>query len=242
MSQLNADTDTYPSMTFQVPPGVTQLTPYSWCNIHGFWIGDTVVLDKVAADEGGAAADCAVSSFHPDTWPSLHADFSRLQNAVFLSDVPFDESNGEKHVPYITVTDENSNGSIIVGNPEGEIHPMDGEAPHWITEIYVVDQTGAILDLTSLDPTNVDIATYEFDIPEKNANGEDVTSVKAYAWCNIHGLYEGPTVEVAAVSSSSGNAAAGTSEAENSALHIGKNGRKSVVLAGAAIVAGLNAL
>ena len=64
------------------------------------------------------------------------------------------------------------------------------EEPHWITEIYVVDQSDNIFAMTSLDPTGVDSATWDFTVPK------GVESMTAFAWCNIHGLYEGPTVTV----------------------------------------------
>ena len=64
--------------------------------------------------------------------------------------------------------------------------------PHWITELYVVDQNDKILTMKSLDPTGVDAATLDFDVPE------GTESVTAYSWCNIHGLWVGPTVEIPA--------------------------------------------
>ena len=67
----------------------------------------------------------------------------------------------------------------------------DRVEPHWITEIYVVDQTGEIMTMQSLNPTHVDIAQITFDIPSS------ATTLTAYEWCNIHGLYVGPTVDVA---------------------------------------------
>ena len=107
---------------------------------------------------------------------------------------------------------------------------MDGEAPHWITELYVVDQTGSILDLTTLDPTNVDTATYDFTVPEVNGDGEKVTSLTAYSWCNLHGLYVSPTVEISEES-------AATSEEKNAATCGGVEG---AVFMGAALLAVAN--
>jgi len=98
-----------------------------------------------------------------------------------------------KHIPYITVN-EDGTGSIIVGVEPDPVHPMIGSDgitdPHWITEVYVVDaDTGKIITMKSLDPTGVDAATMEFDIPA------GTESIVAYEWCNIHGLWESPKVE-----------------------------------------------
>ena len=99
-----------------------------------------------------------------------------------------------KHTPYITF-DESGTASVTVGSEEGEIHPMNGSAdgvtePHWITEIWIEDDQGHITTLKTLDPTGVEYASLEF-VPEENAK-----QLTAYIWCNIHGLYVGPTVDV----------------------------------------------
>jgi len=100
-----------------------------------------------------------------------------------------------KHIPYITLNEDGVTGSIIVGVEPDPVHPMIGSVdgitdPHWITEVYVVDaDTGKIITMKSLDPTGVDAATMEFDIPT------GTESIVAYEWCNIHGLWESPKVE-----------------------------------------------
>lgn len=149
-------------------------------------------LKSALIDDG----ECAVSDFPESAWPSVHADFLRLQAQVFLSEEPFTEDKGVKHVPYISVN-EDGTSSILVGKVGEAIHPMngvtdDGESdPHWITELYVTDQDGKIVAMKSLDPTGVTEATWTFETPE------GATTLQAYSWCNIHGLYVGPTVEVA---------------------------------------------
>lgn len=171
--------------------------------MHGFWEGPAVqvptsdvmlqeTLKSALIDDG----ECAVSDFPESAWPSVHADFLRLQAQVFLSEEPFTEDKGVKHVPYISVN-EDGTSSILVGKVGEAIHPMngvtdDGESdPHWITELYVTDQDGKIVAMKSLDPTGVTEATWTFETPE------GATTLQAYSWCNIHGLYVGPTVEVA---------------------------------------------
>ena len=118
-----------------------------------------------------------------------------------------------KHIPYITLNEDGVTGSIIVGVEPDPVHPMIGSAdgvedPHWITEVYVVDaDTGKIITMKSLDPTGVDAATMEFDIPS------GTKSIIAYEWCNIHGLWESPKVETttAAAADSSDTSSSSTS-------------------------------
>merc|ERR1712087_744080 len=65
---------------------------------------------------------------------------------------------------------------------------------HFVTHIYVVDQDGDIVGMRALDPTQIVHgpvpAQAEFDIPD------GTTSLQAYEWCNKHGLWEGPVVNV----------------------------------------------
>ena len=112
-------------------------------------------------------------------------------------------------------------GSIIVGVEPDPVHPMIGSAdgatdPHWITEVYVVDaDTGKIITMKSLDPTGVDAATMEFDIPS------GTESIVAYEWCNIHGLWESPKVETTTA------AAAASSDTSSSAMNGGSSSTNS---------------
>lgn len=104
-------------------------------------------------------------------------------------------TQGAKHTPYITFDEEAGTAIVMVGSEEGEIHPMSGSTdgvtePHWITEVWVVDDQGYTTTLNSLDPTGVDYASLEF-YPDSNSK-----QLTAHIWCNIHGLYVGPTVDI----------------------------------------------
>jgi desulfoferrodoxin (superoxide reductase-like protein) len=98
--------------------------------------------------------------------------------------------SGAKHTPYIQLN-ENGTATVTVG-VEGNYHPMmessrelDDEgnpvAPHWITEVYVMDQDGAILTMQSLNPVELDVAQIQFTVPS------NATTLTAFEWCNIHG-------------------------------------------------------
>jgi len=221
LKALDPDEQAPATMIFDVPTGVTELTPYEWCNLHGLWQGPTVSISSL---NGASSKECGVSDFHRGAWPSVHADFLRLQKDIFESTLPFDESNGIKHTPYIALSDDGT-ASILVGKSDGPVHPMNGvtdstSEPHWITEIYVVDQTGAIVEMKTLDTEGADVATIEFNV------AEGTETLQAYAWCNMHGLYVGPEVEVTISTSVTREPHAG-----------GAVSTTAIALAGAAILA-----
>ena len=180
-------------------------------NIHGLWVGETVPIPATTA-ETRSITDCEVSQYPEGAWESVHADFLRQQKETYQSDTPFKEEDGVKHIPYVTLNEDGVTGSIIVGVEPDPVHPMIGSTdgitdPHWITEVYVVDaDTGKIITMKSLDPTGVDAATMEFDIPS------GTESIVAYEWCNIHGLWESPKVETTT------SAAADSSDTSTSAM------------------------
>jgi len=198
------------TMVMDVPEGVTSLTPYEFCNLHGLWKGPEVTIPSadagVVVSPKMAAKECAPNQPADGAHPSFHADFLRQQASTFESETPFVLDDGEKHTPFITIDADGKKGSIVVGNPDGAIHPMKAfnasdpaTPPHWITDVYVVDQDGNFVAYRQLDPTDVDIATLEFDIPE------GVEEVTAYSWCNLHGLWKGPAVKVVADDGSGGD-------------------------------------
>ena len=183
-------TDGVPAQfSFTVPEGVTQLTAYEFCNLHGLWKGPTFNTEGTG-ETGTTEAICMKSDVPPNSYESWHADFIRRQALP-----PFEVSEAYtpdgKHTPYITLN--GSTGTVIVG-PADNMHPMVGgdheNPPHWISDIYVVDQNEKIIAFQALDPNGVDIATFDFVVPES------ATELTAYEWCNIHGFWKGPTVQV----------------------------------------------
>ncbi|EJK52372.1 hypothetical protein THAOC_28367 [Thalassiosira oceanica] len=193
-----------PQIQFDVPSGVTEMTPYEFCNLHGLWVGETVAVPSttdVLAETRATDATCGPKQWTSGSWESVHADLLRQQAAHYNpnGDAVFTEVDGKKHTPYITL--DGAKGRVFVGVEGGSpIHPMiaskDGNV-HWVTEIYIVDQDGTIVAMESLDPTDVSEATMEFDLSADMTSGG--TTLKAYSYCNIHGLWEGPVVEVPAV-------------------------------------------
>lgn len=220
------------TVVFDVPLGVTEVTAYEFCNLHGLWKGPSISAEASSLGDSDAAimADvmsnsnttttttspglaarsgggnyCVIDSPLDVAFGSYNADFVRRQSLPpFNSLDPYDEEDGAKHVPYTNLNDDGT-ATVTVG-VEGNFHVMfgassvavddgydntDNSEPHWITEVYVVDQHGAIISMESLNPTGVDKAQITFDIPV------NATTLTAYEWCNIHGLYVGPTISVA---------------------------------------------
>ena len=111
--------------------------------------------------------------------------------------LPYTEgSANELHNPYIVIN--GPVGTVLVGKgavtgaPEDGIHPMEDnpEYIHYIETIWVEDQDGNLLSMRHLSPAEPSPATMEFEIPE------GTTSVQAYQYCNLHGLFRGPSVAV----------------------------------------------
>ncbi|KAL7535329.1 hypothetical protein ACHAXR_006425 [Thalassiosira sp. AJA248-18] len=174
-------------LSFDVPDGVTMLTPYVWCNVHGLWKGTSVM---VTPNQMISTRDaCYVSNYPKGAWTSVHADFSRRQHdQPFNSKVPYNETLEMRHTPYITLHDDGVTASVTVGKENISVHPMD--TFHFITEIYVMDDVGNIIVMSSLDPTGANVAAIDFNIPQ------GTSTLTAYSWCNIHGHWVGPTIEV----------------------------------------------
>jgi len=187
MSTLDPTGGGVAQMTFDIPITATQLVAYEWCNKHGLWRGPPV---NVSA--GPNAGSCTKPAMAIAAQPSWISDFHRRQAmAPFSSTDPYVESNGKKHTPYIRV--DGSQGTVTVGDGS-PFHPMVGSTDpatvHYVTHIYVVDQTNKVIAMENLDPTNVAKASITFVVPS------DATSLTAYEWCNLHGLWKGPIVNL----------------------------------------------
>ena len=73
-------------------------------------------------------------------------------------------------------------------HPDGPVHPTvagdDPRSVHYVTTLFVEDQTGIVFALEEFVPAaNDERPVLKFDLPA------GVTSVRAYAYCNRHGLY-----------------------------------------------------
>eukprot|EP00930_Biecheleria_cincta_P021105 TRINITY_DN15717_c0_g1_i4.p1 TRINITY_DN15717_c0_g1~~TRINITY_DN15717_c0_g1_i4.p1 ORF type:complete len:2701 (+),score=424.75 TRINITY_DN15717_c0_g1_i4:78-8105(+) len=198
-----------PTFTFLVPAGTTKLRSYAYCNKHGLFKGEEKVLSGRDLS-GSTQATCddiycpspVVRFASGEDCQSLRAECLRRQekesgNSAAAFPVPYAlGSSNEKHNPYIVL-----NGfvaKVVVGKgaatgASGDpVHPMvdDSETIHYIEQIWVEDQSGNILAYRQLSPSEPSPATLYFDIPE------GTTSVRAYEFCNTHGLFQGNAVDV----------------------------------------------
>ena len=125
--------------------------------------------------------------------PTLEAELKRRQLSEFGEEDPYDDLS--KHTPFIEV--DGSEAVVTVGSEVYAFHPMthssDPAVVHWINYIYVVDQNGDIIESVTLSPKESK-AEIRFTIPD------GVESITAYEFCNKHGLWKGPTVNLDATS------------------------------------------
>lgn len=80
---------------------------------------------------------------------------------------------GEKHVPYVTV----DGNKVIVRIGEVD-HPMLDA--HWINDVYLDTDQGFYQK--SLNPSDEPVVEFVLS--------EDEKPIKAYEFCNLHGLWE----------------------------------------------------
>ncbi|CAE8726190.1 unnamed protein product [Polarella glacialis] len=201
------------SLTFEVPAGTTEMTAYEYCNKHGLFVGDETAVAG-SSTSGNSEASCSATACPREVVNfaqaadclALVADANRrqaLENGrsplAFL--MPYNlGSDNEKHNPYIVLDGNVAKVVIGKGAASGDasdpVHPMvgdpssDGANMHFIETIWVEDQSGQILSYRSLSPSEPSPATLYFDIPV------GTTSVRAYEYCNIHGLFQGAAVPV----------------------------------------------
>eukprot|EP00978_Attheya_sp_CCMP212_P016614 scaffold43696_cov48-Attheya_sp.AAC.3 len=212
MSPFNPSPATF---TFSIPPGTTSITAYQFCNRHGLWKGDKTAVPvqhiNNAMSHAGNRLDYGYkcSLLQPDkiSFMSQHADMIRRQFYLFNRYTPFNkvidapnsfvELLAETHSPIIELASDRRSGHVLVGNYSGATHPMiasiGGSTPHWIEMIYVVDQDDTVIAMQALDPTDPPfMGLMYFSIPDSGS----VTKVRALQKCNIHGLWEGPYVQI----------------------------------------------
>eukprot|EP00756_Hemistasia_phaeocysticola_P035091 Hpha_TRINITY_DN16560_c3_g3::TRINITY_DN16560_c3_g3_i4::g.133730::m.133730 len=183
----------------EVPRGVTQLTPYTYCNKHGLYRGETIYLNRHAI----GFPLCGLTSCGED-FAGMDAQGNCVQLEEFKADyirrhgkgAIHDPEGQKKHTPQVVV--EKGRATITVGlgtvtGDESTIHGQynveDSLKIHYIEGIYAEDQDGRVIAFALLGP-ETNPPALEFDIPA------DVTSVTGYAYCNIHGLFQSDTLAV----------------------------------------------
>merc|ERR1712110_910684 len=107
---------------------------------------------------------------------------------------------------YLTVL--GTTATVVVGlgalpDQEGQpIHPMIASVNpakvHWVDHIWVKNQDGVVVAMRDLDATEPSPAMLTFEVPE------GTTQLVAYEHCNLHGLFQGDAVTVAANQTAAG--------------------------------------
>merc|ERR1712032_698576 len=101
-----------------------------------------------------------------------------------------------KHTPYIRL--DGSAANVLVGrgaitdNAEN-IHPMvasgNPSVVHFVSFMYVLDEQGQVVAMTPKFPDDDAPAALAFTVP-------DAKTLTPFEFCNKHGLYVGPTVDM----------------------------------------------
>jgi len=108
---------------------------------------------------------------------SLAKEYSGTQN-----------TNGapEKHIPVIEVVDGGTSKAVTVTIP----HVMDPVKPHFIEYVWLADSgTGKIVASQKYQASDAAPPTLTTNVPSNS-------KVTPMCFCNLHGLWEGPTVSV----------------------------------------------
>jgi len=180
-----------PIMEFNVGPASTVLTPYEYCNLHGLWKGPSVTVPFQAK------ADSLLST--------VSASIATGPTSAHNASLP-----PIKHDPAVTSIIKNADGSHVITfvtrGTEGSSTSLHPNTPsHWITTMWLTDQTGNLVYLEEFpQPTSSQsstagtytMPTVRFTLPGTHP----ATELTPWEYCNLHGLWQGPKVAVAATS------------------------------------------
>eukprot|EP00746_Dinoflagellata_sp_MGD_P157018 gnl/MRDRNA2_/MRDRNA2_86071_c0_seq2.p1 gnl/MRDRNA2_/MRDRNA2_86071_c0~~gnl/MRDRNA2_/MRDRNA2_86071_c0_seq2.p1 ORF type:complete len:437 (+),score=48.54 gnl/MRDRNA2_/MRDRNA2_86071_c0_seq2:142-1452(+) len=93
------------------------------------------------------------------------------------------------NTPYLTVM--GATATVVVGkHPHPMIESEDPDLMHFVTHIYVLDQTGKCVAMEYFDPSTDSEAHMTFSIPAS------ATTLQPYEYWNREGLWAGPAVAV----------------------------------------------
>lgn len=96
MHTFNPLSDGYPTQNSSMPAGITQLTPYTFNNRDGLWVGETVETGGTADTNRVIACGTEYSlQWVGGAWESVIADLERQQKDTYQSDVPFTETESK---------------------------------------------------------------------------------------------------------------------------------------------------
>lgn len=159
-----------PTATFTVPHGTTSLVPMEFCNLHGLWQGPTYAVHATDAAGSELLLTYSDAAFGPTGPLSYHT----------ATAVP------AKHDPAITIRGGTATVKVLgTGGSEVELHPQG--TGHYISHIYVTDQTGGIVHSAML-PSDAAEPMTTFTV------AAGTTELTAHEFCNLHGLWQGRAI------------------------------------------------
>jgi len=199
-----SSTTVLPVMDFVLAAGssVNRLKPFEYCNLHGLYQGPAVTVPFNAKATALTASNTAIPPAKPPA----------------------------KHEPVLTTVDNGDGSTTVTVKVRGtdgsttSLHPMVNG--HWIDTIYVKDQLRNVVFLQeATEPTGTQsYSDGTFAAPETTfvlPAGHAVTSLTPYEHCNIHGLYEGPSVPVLVVVGTPSTPSGAQSSGSNVAMIVG---------------------
>lgn len=132
-----------------------------------------------------AAASLTVTTSLPAAAAAVKVDIAKAIKDIELKYADSVNTNGapEKHLPEMAMYD---------GSVEAVVnHVMDPDKPHYIEYMWIKDmKTGRILASRQFQPTDPSPPSITA------SNVKDGSLVKAFLFCNLHGLWQGEAMTV----------------------------------------------
>ena len=163
-------TEPSPEMTCDLPAATTSVQSHEFCNLHGLWSGPMLNVE----------------------WELLAASKEAMTSVTGTGPAYYHVYDGTrtKHDPMVIfdVADSTSNvGRIVVlgtGGSTTTLHPHSPPA-HFIEAVWARDQHDTIVFMAETGGNNV-----TFDL---STAVPSVTALVPYEYCNLHGLWRGPS-------------------------------------------------
>ena len=194
-TNLNPASSPSAFLSFIVPKGVTQMTPYASCTVHGVFKGESVVVATSDIWDVSAAYDdpfvcrprgCGSTDLYGDTllarWQAQ--DFTKAGTGIYATPTT---AQAEGNLPVFTNSAASSTITISIGKVGSTpaVGSLDYNTLHFTDSIFAVDQTGKVVAYGVFLPQTGAAPSLTFDVPA------GVDTLKAFAHSNDFGLSVG---------------------------------------------------
>lgn len=191
------------SLEYKFPTPKT-MTPYVFCSIHGLWKGETVITSTKSSNTTKCEVSKCLKEKDAVAVGSSIAALKHRQYLTYSTKDAFPVKAGNVlnslHRPVMQVLGKGIKLSIGMGadgpdgSPNGGYHPVttttDAATVHWPEYVYVVNEAGTVVYFNEIKPDEPDPVMLYFETPA------DSTTLTAYVYCNIHGLFVGEPITV----------------------------------------------